>query len=191
MGQGRSEEVLRRAELIAEIAKAEKVIGGMRSRLALLESALAEPGAGGPAEVLQVAKLLAPHPEFRRKALIVVQQYHAAEAALRSAQEIHAQFLVSQIEEGVFEDFSLQRFKGSVYPLFNFSLVFQGVPGMEAFFDFLVPPKTGPLNGHHAPASPPGAARPRGKVQPFDILSKAPGFLSRLPFVRPPRSPDD
>lgn len=199
--QKRSEELLRRSELALEIAQAEKLILGMRSRIEILESALGMTTQGTTeaeskrGEVLKMTGILACNVDLKRQTQIIVQQYHAAEASLREAQGIHGQFLIAQIEEGVFEGFSLQRFKGSVYPLFNFSLVFQGVPGLELFFDFLMPPKTGKLNPLHAPPnSPSNSDTQMGAAllnRGLDLLRRAPGLMSKLPFASPHRSTDD
>ena len=129
--------------------------------------------------------------ELERQSRVIIQQFQVAESSLHAAQHVLAQFMISQIEEGIFEEFNLAHFKGSFYPLFNFSVLFQKVPGLELFFDFMLPPSAGKKQASAAtPAAKPhknksasllGAQSEQGR----GLLNKAPELFSKISHFFP------
>lgn len=153
-GSAGADAVVRREDLAREIAQGEKLIAALAPRLSALERALAASGplnrpldelfAGvSPNErnfTMQLSRVLADRGEVCRKAQIVLQQFQGASQGLKEAQEVHAQFLAGQLELGRIEGFSLSKFKGSLYPLYNFAKVFAGLPMLEQLFPAIAPP---------------------------------------------------
>lgn len=142
------EQILRRNVLEAEIAHGDKLLSAMRPRTRALERALTVleapegelegifRGVSGAeqAYTLEIAVQFKGDPELRRKAQILVRQFAVAEEGLLEAKEAHAQFVAGQLEVGLVEGFSLSRFRGSLYPLYNFSVAFAGRPILGALF---------------------------------------------------------
>lgn len=145
---GTGEQILHRNVLESEIAHAAGVLSTMRPRARVLYRALAaleaSPGEldgifAGVIEAelaysLEIAVQFKEDPELRRKAQILVRQFAVAEESLREAEEAHAQFVAGQLEVGLVEGFSLSKFRGSLYPLYNFAVAFAGRPILGSMF---------------------------------------------------------
>lgn len=185
--------VVRREDLAREIVQGEKLITGFAVRVAALERALAASAplnrsldelfagvaANERAFTMQLTRVLAERSETRRQAQIVLQQYQMASQALKEAQEVHGQFVASQLEVGRVEGFSLSRFKGSLYPLYNFAKVFEGVPMLGQLFPVIRP---------STPTMPLSAA-PERDTRPLKPEVDALGRLSRLVKETPQLAP--
>ncbi|HEY9857749.1 MAG TPA: hypothetical protein V6D05_18530 [Stenomitos sp.] len=219
-----AEQILRRHVLEAEIAHGERLVSTMRPRVRVVERAIAAIGksedemravfAGHTeaeqAYALEVAVQFIEEAELLRKAQILVRQFTVAEEALEEAKAAHAQFVAARLEVGLVEGFSLNKFRGSLYPLYNFSVIFAGRPILGQMFPPMRKPSlTQPLTPPAAPAEPAADAAidrlskvvketPQlAALEPLldrgvDLLKKAqdlaPGFLSKFgAFKRPSR----
>lgn len=155
-----TDQVLRRNVLESEMGHGEMVLSTMRPRVRVLERALDAIGmpeedqvalfAGVPESeqeyTLEIAVMFIEEPELRRKAQILVRQFAVAEEALQEAHAAHAQFVAAQLAVGRVEGFSLNKFRGSLYPLYNFSVAFAVQPVLGQMFPPLRKPSlTQPL----------------------------------------------
>lgn len=143
-----SEQILHRHVLASELAHGEKVIYTMRPRARVLERALASIGASEEAMTeifagvieseqaytLEIGVQFLEDADLRRKAQILVRQFAVAEESLKEAQDALAQFDAAQLQVGLVEGFSLSKFRGSLYPLYNFSVAFAGRPILGKMF---------------------------------------------------------
>jgi len=178
-----TEQVVRRHVLAAEISHGETVVSTMRPRVRVVERAIAAIGKseeemlaifaghteGEQAYALEVAVQFIEEAELLRKAQILVRQFTVAEEALQEAKEAHAQFVAAQLEVGLVEGFSLNKFRGSLYPLYNFSVIFAGRPILGQMFPPMRKPSlTQPLN----PVAPPAPPAETAADDAIDRLSK-------------------
>lgn len=183
-GSSGGDPVVRREDLAREIAQGEKLISALAPRISALERALEvdaplnrsldELFAGvSPNErnfTMQLSRVLASRSDVRRKAQIVLQQFQVASQGLREAQEVHAQFLAAQLELGRIEGFSLSKFKGGLYPLYNFAKAFEGAPMLGQLFPAIASPA----------ATRPLSMSPGNATQPLQLEKDPLGTLSRL-----------
>lgn len=89
---------------------------------------------GERAFTLQLARVLSERPEATRLARIALQQFRQAEEDLALAQAAHAQFVEAGLEVGAITGFSVAKFRGALYPLYNLSVTFEGIPLLESLF---------------------------------------------------------
>lgn len=177
------EQILHRHVLATEVEHGERVVNTMRPRIRVLDRAIASIGAAEEdmsriftgvieneqAYTLEIGVQFMEDTELRRKAQILVRQFALAEESLLEAQDALAQFEAAQLEVGKVEGFSLSKFRGSLYPLYNFSVVFAGRPLLGKMFPPMKKPSfTQPL----PPPSPvPATPEPLGEAA-IDKLSK-------------------
>ncbi|HEY9897866.1 MAG TPA: hypothetical protein V6D00_01680 [Pantanalinema sp.] len=180
----RADAPIRGTDLAEAIAEAEPLFRSLQPRMKAVERALAacppcEQGldvvfagvsAGERNFTLQMTQILANRPEVARKARIVLQQYEVAYRHLQEVQQVHTQFLAAGLAVGRVEGFSLSKFRGALHPLYNFFLVFRGIPHFEPLF----PPLEGPATTK--PLRPTGVLAPQqatpAEAAPLDKLTQ-------------------
>jgi hypothetical protein len=130
-----------------------------------------------------MTQILANRPEVARKARVALQQYEVAYRHFQEAQQVHTQFLAAGLAVGRVEGFSLSKFRGALHPLYNFFLVFRGVPHFEPLF----PPMEGPATTK--PLRPTGVLAPQQapptEAAPLDKLAQLLKGNPRLASVEP------
>lgn len=181
------EQVVHRSVLAAEVAHGQKVVSTMRPRARVVERALeaaetpvAEQDRifGGVIEseqayTLEIAVQFVEDPDLRRKARILVRQFTVAEESLAEAEAALAQFTAGNLEVGLVEGFSLSKFRGSLYPLYNFSVVFAGRPILGVMFPPMRKPSlTQPLTKPLSPLPPQAPSQVPATDDAIDRLSK-------------------
>lgn len=177
------EQVLHRHVLAGEVAHGEKLIVTMRPRVRVLARAIESIGASEEelnriyagvieseqAFTLEIGVQFLKDVDLRRKAQVLVRQFAVAEDALKEAEDALAQFDAAQLTVGLVEGFSLSKFRGSLYPLYNFSVIFAGRPILGAMF----PPMKKPSLTQPLPPLPPAAPSQEGLAEDaIERLSK-------------------
>lgn len=190
---------VQREALAEAIAEAEPLLATLRPRIGALARADAANAPNRPSLddlfegasegertfTLQLARVLSERPEATRLSRIAQQQFRQAEQELATAQEAHAQFLAASIDVGQVSGFSVTKFRGALYPLYNLAVTFQGIPLLDSLFPRTrgpvatrplntlgTPPKTQELKASQAPDQPPA---PSGLQRFGDWLVKVLG----------------
>ncbi|MNX76494.1 hypothetical protein D3C86_1080050 [compost metagenome] len=155
-----------RAALAEAIAEAEPLLATLLPRITAIARADAANAPNRPsfdelfegasegerAFTLQLARILSEHPEAARRARIACQQFQQAEQDLAIAKAAHAQLVASQLDAGPVAGFSVGKFRGTLYPLYNLAMTFEGIPLLESLFPRTRgPAATRPLNMLGAP----------------------------------------
>lgn len=175
-----TDQILRRGVLESEVRHGDRVISTMRPRVRVLERAIAAIGMPEQEQLalfagvtdqeqlytLEISVQFIDDPDLSRKAQVLVRQFAVAEEALQEARMALAQFEAARLEVGRVEGFSLNKFRGSLYPLYNFSVAFAGRPILGQMF----PPMKKPSLTQ--PLPPLSAVQPPAEADGIDRLSR-------------------
>ena len=201
-------EWVQRDALQAELEGVRKVIEGMVPRVKAVERALAARGRS-PEELAELfrgvqtrerqyteelARIFENRTQYVQPAQIIVQQFQVAQRAFAAANSALGQLLATDQEAALIADFSLARFKGEVYHLYNFYMAFRGEPKLETLFEFILPPTNArpPIPPRKTAALPPPKTAtlelPQAVAPVLAALQKGLGLVAR--FKRNERSPE-
>lgn len=193
---------VRRDALAETIQEAEPLLAALRPRIGAIARADAANAPNRPSFdelfegasegertfTLQLARILSERPDAARLARVAQQQFQQAEQEFAIAQEAHAQFLAAQLEVGQVTGFSVTKFRGALYPLYNLALTFQGIPLLESLFPRTRgPAATRPLNtlGTSPKTQALKVPGPQPRAAPPSVLQRAGDWL-RKAFAAPP-----
>ncbi|MBO9541777.1 hypothetical protein J7643_14400 [bacterium] len=196
-GTGPLDQVLRREDLMRELAQGEKLVSTLRPRVKALDRAIAVHVAPEDAldEVfigvtesernftMRLSRVVAESPARLRQVQVLVTQFRLADQALAEAKIAAQQFEAANLTVGRVEGFSLTKFKGSLYPLYYFSTMFPGVAMLESLFPHMrQPAQTQPLS--RTQPLPPLTVQPIAQpepapAEPMEKLGKLVGDLWR------------
>lgn len=193
------DQVIRREDLLREIAQGDKVVSTMRPRIKAMERAIAASTAKPEAIeqvfiglthserdfTMRLSRVMTETPERLRQCQVLLTQFRLADQALAEAVAADDQFEAAGLAVGRVEGFSLTKFKGSLYPLYFFATIFPGVPMLESLFPHMrLPAQTQPLSSTQPLPAPVqgelGVAEPMEKLGRLvgDLWRKS-GFLKR------------
>lgn len=82
-------------------------------------------------------QLLNTQPQHLKQLAMMLTQFETALLAHQEATAILARFQAARLEAGQVEGFSINKYKGAVYPLYNFYFSFQGLPVLGGLFPFV------------------------------------------------------